>query len=59
MVHKIVFVFASLVIFFVLDQYWLYPVVAGNLPSPFSWVIGSAVAMVESYALYAEWAYLD
>jgi hypothetical protein len=56
--HKIIFVFASVVLLMLLDQYWLYPVVAGNLPSPFSWVIGSAVVMAELSALFAEWIYL-
>ncbi len=58
MVHKFIFGLGTLVIFFVLDLYWLYPMLAGNLPSPFSWVIGGVVAVVELSVLLAEWVYL-
>jgi hypothetical protein len=57
MVHKLVFALGTLVIFYVLDQYWLYPMLMGNLPAPFGWVVGGAVAAVELLALLAEWVY--
>jgi hypothetical protein len=58
MIHKAVFALGSLVIFYVLDQYWLYPFLFGNLPNPFSWALASVVAMAQLSTLFAEWIYL-
>ena len=58
MVHRVIFTIASLVIFFVLDQYWLFPLLFGNLPNLFGWGMAALVAVVELLAIFAEWVYL-
>jgi hypothetical protein len=58
MVRKGILILVSGVILFALDQYWLYPILFGNLPNPFGWIVASTVAIVELSALLAEWIYL-
>jgi hypothetical protein len=57
MAQKIVFSIATVLVFFVLDQYWLFPFLFGNLPNPFGLVVAAVVALVELSTLFAEWVY--
>ena len=58
MAHKIVFSVGSLLVFFILDQYWLFPFLFSNLPNPFAMIVAAVVAVVEISTLFAEWVYL-
>jgi hypothetical protein len=46
-------------IFFALDQNWLYPLLLGKMPLIFGWVTASVLAGFQLIALIAEWSYLD
>jgi hypothetical protein len=59
MTHKLIFIVASVMIFFALDQNWLYPLLLGKMPLIFGWVTASVLAGFQLIALIAEWSYLD
>jgi hypothetical protein len=59
MTHKLIFIVASFMIFFALDQNWLYPLLLGKMPLILGWVTASVLAGFQLTALIAEWSYLD
>jgi hypothetical protein len=59
MLHKIIFIIASVIVFFVIDLNWVYPSLFTNLPQVFSWVIASGLVGFEIILLISEWFYLD
>jgi hypothetical protein len=59
MSRKVIFILATVVVFFALDLNWLYPLVFNNLPQISRWVIAFTLAGFEAAALLAEWYRLD
>ncbi len=59
MSHKVIFIFAAAIIFFVIDLNWVYPPLFNNLPLIAGWLIGSLLAGCQVSALITEWHYLD
>jgi hypothetical protein len=59
MLHKLIYIIASILVFFVIDLSWVYPPLFNYLPQVFSWVIASALIGFEVIILIAEWHYLD
>jgi hypothetical protein len=57
MSRKVIFIVASALIFFILDQTWVFPSMFAYLPQVLGWFIASALSGVQIVALIYEWHY--
>jgi hypothetical protein len=59
MSRKVIFILASIVIFFVVDLNWVYPPLFNLLPQITAWATAGALAGLQISILIAEWHYMD